>query len=174
MTPGEPVYLGSNAFVAKWSATTHQLAWLVPMGRYQEDYAAALVVNGNTVYVAGSFLKETECFGRPLQAIGSRDVFVTRLLDHGTSASVSWTQQLGSANAFTEIRFLALDGPALYLAGTSQTQYDSLSTRTGKKVSHGYTFVAKVAADEATGTTGWRRNWSTAIYSRTWRWAACS
>ncbi|MDO7885629.1 hypothetical protein [Hymenobacter cheonanensis] len=158
-----PTYLGSNAFVAKWSAATRRIAWLVPTGTAYEDYATALAVKGDTVYVAGSFLKETEGFGRPLKAIGDRDVFVTRLIDHGSRATVDWTQQLGYLNSHTTVSFLTLSGSALYLAGNSQTHLDSLSAKTGKSVPHGYTFVARVAANEATGAINWRRTWPTDV-----------
>ncbi len=145
---------GSDAYVAKWSAATHQLAWWVPIQHSQDDYVTGLAVQGDTLYVAGS-----QGLRHSLETTGTRSVFITRLLDHGTSASVCWTQQLRVANAATEVRFLALAGSSLYLAGTSQTALNSRSTQTGKRVPPDSSFLAKVTVHASTGTINWRHTW---------------
>lgn len=48
---GLPPHTGYNAFVAKWSPTTHRLVWLKEMGNQygDADLATALVVRGSDV-----------------------------------------------------------------------------------------------------------------------------
>lgn len=153
-----------DAYVAKWSAASHRIVWAVGMGGGRHDYVSAIVVKGNLVYVAGTFSEKPQGFERPLKAIGYEDVFLTRLTDHGTRATVDWTQQLGYPGRYTGANYLALDGSALYVAGTTITAPDSLSTETGKMVPHVTGFVTKVTDAGPAPRLGWTREWKPVPY----------
>ena len=162
------VSTGHNAFVGKWSPTTHRLVWLVKMGNpihddfINRDFATALVVRGNAVYVLGGFGEQSAGFGKPIKSTNGygNNLFVTRLTDHGTHATADWTQPLSFPQSDTQACHLACDGATLYVAGTTETQPTTWDPATGNMTPHiTRAFVAKLTDTGTQGVLGWRRTW---------------
>ena len=109
---------GSNAaFVAKWSTVTSSFVWARQVGSTYDSRAAALAVQGSSVYVAGSFVR-TATFGtQTLSGTGAQDTFVAKLVDAGTSATFAWAQAAGNGDE-TLASGLAVSGSSVYVAGT--------------------------------------------------------
>jgi hypothetical protein len=105
----------ADAFVAKWSPATNSFVWLQAMGGQGYDWATGIAVTNTGVYVAGNFRSSTATFGSTtLLNSGGADVFVAKLQEAGSTASLAWVQQAGGsgddlANALT------VSGSALYL-----------------------------------------------------------
>ena len=147
---------GTGAFVAKWSSATQAFAWAQQVQGTATDYATAVAVRGNAVYVAGYFYSPTATFGTiRLSNAGSYsgDVFVAKLLDAGTSASFAWAQRAGGSGADVAAS-LAVDGQAVYVAGSFEGQADFGATRL---TSLGSTdaFVARLTDAGGTASFGW-------------------
>ncbi len=88
-------------FVAKWSLTTNSFVWAVQgtsTGVGQAN-AAAISVNGTSVYVAGSFTGTTLQLGSTAALTNAQastsDGFVARFFDSGNTATASWSRRLG-------------------------------------------------------------------------------
>jgi hypothetical protein len=92
---------GYDVFVAKLAdaGATGSFGWALKGGGAASDYASALAVDGNSLYVAGGFssLFGAATFGpSSLTSVGnSDDWFVAKVLDAGASATYAWVQQAG-------------------------------------------------------------------------------
>ena len=97
---GSSSYNGSEYFLAKLAdaGTTGSFGW----ARVINGGPAKVAVNGTSVYVAGVFDGPTIAFG-PTTLTNSnaqqRDIFVTRLLDAGTSSSFAGAQSAGGTQS---------------------------------------------------------------------------
>ncbi|MDB5233170.1 MAG: hypothetical protein JWR44_163 [Hymenobacter sp.] len=111
----------SDAFVAKLTdaGPTADFTWAHRMGGTSGEFAAAIAVNGPSVYVAGSFYSTTATFG-PLALAnanpGTTEVFVAKLTEAGGTAGFDWVQQAGGAGD-DDPSALAVSGPDVYVAG---------------------------------------------------------
>ena len=109
-----------DVFVAKLTDAggTGSFVWAQQAGGTRYDYAYALAVSGTSVYVAGSFDSPTVSFGpTTLTNVGSQDVYVTKLIDTGSTGSFVWAQQAGGRGEDYSSA-LAVSGTSVYVAGT--------------------------------------------------------
>lgn len=117
--------LGSNidAFVAKLTdaGSTATFTWVQTAGGPDYEFGQAITANATGVYLAGSFRGRTATFGSTTltnaDASGNTsDIFVTQLIDAGSTAAFGWATQAGGP--FTdECKALAANGATLYAAG---------------------------------------------------------
>ena len=89
-----------DVFVAKLTdtGTASHFTWALRAGGPAGDYAQSMSVSGTGVFVAGSFLSASAAFGTTILANtggGADDIFITKLIDAGSMAGFSWTQQSG-------------------------------------------------------------------------------
>lgn len=125
-------------------------AWSVDLGTVGNGSLASVAVDGNSIYVAGS----TDVTDLGVAAggtiatahSGGMDGFVTRLDDAGTSASVSFTSYVGTANQDSGMSLVAGNG-AVYVAGSTG---GLMGANAGTGVSDAY--VRKL---DSSGATVW-------------------
>jgi hypothetical protein len=114
-----PYGVTSDGFVAKLTdaGASGSFTWAQRLGGTGQDGVTSLAVTGNSVYAAGLF-SGTATFGSTtLSSAGGTDAFLTKFTDAGPTATVGWTQQLGSV--YDEVATaVATAGPAVYVAGT--------------------------------------------------------
>lgn len=147
---------GVNAFVAKWSAAANGFVWAQQVQGMGSDYATAVAVQGNAVYVAGYFYSSTASLGSiSLANAGSfsSDLFVAKLLDAGTSASFAWAQRAGGSGSEVEAG-LVVSGSSLYVAGQFEGQVNFGPT-TLTSLGGTDAFVAKLTDAGATASFTW-------------------
>jgi len=154
-----PATLGSfsvsgGGFVTRLTdaGTSASFAWAQPAG---SDRATALVVQGTSVFVAGSFLG-TQTFGpNTLVSAGSTDMFVAKLVDTGPSTSYVWGQRGGSTSSDIA-NALAVDGANVYVTGYFYGATASFGANTIINASNLYeVFVAKLTDAGSTASFGW-------------------
>ncbi|UOQ71416.1 T9SS type A sorting domain-containing protein [Hymenobacter cellulosilyticus] len=114
----------ADIFVAKWSSATSSYVWATGGGGSRIDVATGVAVNGNSVYVTGSFIGSISFGGTTLTNSATTidsDVFVAKLTDAGTTASWTWAQQAGGT-LDDYAGAVVVNGPNIYLSGTSRRQ----------------------------------------------------
>ncbi|MGI4867388.1 MAG: T9SS type A sorting domain-containing protein [Janthinobacterium lividum] len=107
-----------DGFVAKVNdaGSTSSVAWAQQVGGPGLDGIASLAVSGSAVYIGGAFSNSMALGSGLLTSAGGSDVYVARLTDAGSSASVAWAQQAGGP--YNDYAYaLAVRGPEMYLAG---------------------------------------------------------
>ncbi|WP_375434229.1 T9SS type A sorting domain-containing protein [uncultured Hymenobacter sp.] len=145
-----------DMFVAKWSPSSNSFLWAQAAGGRDQDEATAVAVNGTNIYVTGIFNSATASFGGAvITAAGGDDVFVTKLIDAGASASFSWVQQAGGLFGDYALS-LAVSGTSVYVAG----QFGSTATFGNVSLTATRTeaFVAKLTDSGTTGAFIWARS----------------
>jgi hypothetical protein len=111
-----------NLFVTKVSdeGVTSRFMWTQQAGGRGQDTANALVVNGNSIYLAGGFYSSTIQFGSlsltNIRGGGYGNVYVAKLTDAGSSATYNWVQRAGG-NFNDQAYALAVQGNSLYVGG---------------------------------------------------------
>ncbi|TDN38376.1 hypothetical protein A8B98_23750 [Hymenobacter sp. UV11] len=149
-----------DMFVAKWSPATGNFVWAMQGGGSNGNGGAeakAIAVSGMSVYVAGSFTGARAFFGSTTltnAGAGYKDLFVSKLIDAGTTASFTWTQYAGGTRD-EEVLGLAIDENNLYLAGGFSSPIVSIGTTTLATTGSGNGFVAKLVDNGATSIFGW-------------------
>ena len=144
-----------DLFVAKWSNTTQTFVWGQRAGGVGIDNASSVAVEGNSVYVAGSF-EDTVTIGATRLSATNGNLFITKLTDAGTSASFGWAKQAGSFTAYGQgVSSLAARGGDVYVGGyfSGRTAAFGSTTLTNGGGSNG--FVAKLTDAGATAAFGW-------------------
>jgi hypothetical protein len=123
---GSSVLTNANnrSFIAKLvdTGTTGTFAWA--RGAGGPDYQAlGIAVSGTAVYVAGPASGSATYRDAFLTVSGSRDIFVTKCIDGGTSASQAWSiQASGSGLAlYNRAYAIAAQGASVYVAGTTDS-----------------------------------------------------
>jgi len=107
----------SSGYVAKLTDTSAGLAfgWVQPVG----SYTAHLAVNGSNVYAAGYFVGTASFGPTTLISEGSREGYVAKLVDAGTSGSVAWAQQSGGpGNDTNNTVAVGVSDKRLYVGGS--------------------------------------------------------
>jgi hypothetical protein len=159
----------SDAFVAKLTdaGSSSSFTWAQRSGGIDVERATTLAVSGPNVYVAGDFTSSTADFGGLSLASANpgmaTNIFITKLVDAGSTSSFTWVQQAGGAG-YDECYGLAINGPNVYLTGIFGLVLGGSST--GGTAAFGTTvltapgglyelFVAKVLDNGATGSFVW-------------------
>ena len=124
----------------------------------------ALAVQGNAVYVAGSFTNNNPAAlpklgGTAFTGIGGKDAFVAKLLDAGSTASFAWALEAGSAQD-DEAHALALAGTTLYVGGQlgGPARVGSLALAPAPSLAGDNTtdgFVAKIVDAGSSASVAW-------------------
>ena len=118
---------GQDVYVAKLSDTGAggSFAWAQRAGGSNDDYPAAIAVNGTNVYVSGVFYSTTATFGTTSLANAGgndRDVFVAQLTDAGPTGSFGPAQRAGGVGRDrTFANELVATANAVYLVGDFST-----------------------------------------------------
>ena len=125
-----------EVFVAKWNPATGYV-WVVRAGGSGSTgggvSALALALRGSTVYVAGSFNTQTATFGNTVltnaDASGSftSDMFVAKLTDAGSSASIVGAVRAGGSGNDRATALVAQGSSSLFVTG----DYDGVSASFG-------------------------------------------
>ena len=160
------VLFGSTALATAGSAdvfvtaladqgTGGAVTWARRAGGSDYDYAAAVAVNGTSVYVGGAFLSPTLTVGSTVltNTNNNVDTFVAKLTDAGSSGSFVWGQRAGGTGT-DAIRALAVNGTSVYLAGSfvgSATVGSATLTSAGLLDM----FVAKLTDAGSSGSFAW-------------------
>ncbi|WP_460676126.1 T9SS type A sorting domain-containing protein [Hymenobacter coalescens] len=116
-----------DTFVAKLTdgGNTGAFTWAYRAGGTGHDAGWGVAVRGNSLYVAGAFYSATATFGSTTltnaSSLDTYDLFVTKLVDAGSSASFSWAQRAGGTQD-DEARSLALGANRLYIGGYVQPE----------------------------------------------------
>lgn len=151
---------GTDVFVAKWSQATTSFVWAYRAGGTSDDYAAALALSGNRVYMGGR-MAGTASFGTTsLTSAGGDDGFIAKITDSGTSASFTWATSIGGSG--TEyLGTLAAAGNTVYAGGlftSSQALFGPLSlTNASASASGSDGFVVKLTDTGASPGFTWAR-----------------
>jgi hypothetical protein len=105
----------SNGFVAKLIDTgpSVSFSWSQASVSTFDTHNRALVVQGSSIYLAGSFSSTTTMGGITLTAPSSA-IFVARLTDAGPSVSYTW---VASASGIGDATALAASGTSIYVGG---------------------------------------------------------
>jgi hypothetical protein len=144
----------SEGFVAKVSdgGTTGTFAWVQPIAGTGDDLIRTVAVEGNRVYVAGSF-SDTVAFGNTTLTGGGFSPFVAKLLDQGTTGSFAWAIQAGGtliANTLT------VSGNAIYVVGRFVSRVTLGSTSFTSVAGGGYDmFVSKITDNGSSAGFTW-------------------
>ena len=154
----------TDVFVAKWNTATGRFVWAVRAGGAGGETAAALAVQGNRVYVAGSLLGPSAAFGPTTLAntspSGGADAFVAQLTDGGSSAGFGWATRFGGPRDDQALA-LAATAAGVYVAGSFQ---GTLPVGTATLVAAGSSRDAFVARLDDTGP-GSRVAWAVQLGS---------
>ncbi|WP_046247041.1 T9SS type A sorting domain-containing protein [Hymenobacter terrenus] len=149
----------TDAFVAKLTdaGTTGFFSWVQRAGGAGgNDFAEAVAVRGNSVYVAGEFRSPSAAFGASLLSdagIGpdAGDMFVTKLTDAG---SFLWAQRAGGVGA-DKANALAVNGSDVYVAGQFSSPSADFGASTLLNTGGDDSFVVKLADAGASSSFAW-------------------
>lgn len=144
-----------DMFVAKWSLSTQQFAWVQHTGSAGVTKGLALAVSGNLVYVAGNFAQTVAFGSTSLTAVGmASNGFVAALTASGTFA---WANALTDPGN-TEAAALAVSGTSIYVAGFFASSLTLGSLLLTSPVNYGRVcFVAKLTEAGASTTFTWAK-----------------
>jgi hypothetical protein len=146
----------SNAFITKLadSGSTSAFAWAEQVVSPGTTYASGLAVAGSALYVVGRFERTATLGNSTLVTAGGAMAYVAKLLDAGTSSTVSWVQAPTSTATSMYAKGVAVAGSNVYLTGdfTGTVAFGSQALTTA-----GYRdiFVAKLADAGTTSTFVW-------------------
>ena len=145
----------SDGFVAKLTdlGTSVSYGWLQRAGGPGYDLIEGLAVSGSSVYVAGTFSGAATFGSTPLSSLGSRDGFVAKLTDAGSSSSFGWVQRLGGPGV-EEVHKVAATAGNVYVTG-STTGTVTLGSTTFSSTGGTDGLVAKLTDAGSSSSFGW-------------------
>ena len=108
-------------------------AWTVNLGAIGQGSLGAVAVDGSSVYVAGSTTNTSLNAGGAAAIVsahaGQSDGFVSKIVDGGASASVSFTTYVGTSGQDSGLG-LAVSNGAVYVSGATSGSLDGTSAPT--------------------------------------------
>lgn len=146
-----------DVFVAKLTDTGSMgsFVWAQRAGGADIDYATALAVSGNSVYLAGYFYSLTAGFGPiMLTCAGLADIFVAKLTDMGSTSSFAWAQRAGGSQ-LEEASSLAVSGTSVYVAGNFDSAGLVFGSTTLVGSFYSQAYVAKLTDAGSTSSFVW-------------------
>jgi hypothetical protein len=155
-------YLTYSCFITKLTdnGNTGSFSWAQQAGGVGGyDEARAVAVSGTAVYVAGGFRSPSATFGPvTLRKSGTSgaDVFVTKLLDAGSSASFTWAQRAGGAGSDLALG-LGVAGTSVVVVGDFDSdRFEAGSSGVANHAPGSYDgFVAKLTDAGSTASFAW-------------------
>lgn len=130
------------------------LAWYKSMGSVANDFATTIHIEGDDLYVAGSFRKTMKYETGSIKSMGSTDVFVTKI--DRLSGEVRWVQPLGGLymDFASEVQ---VSGQTIYVTGTQTLSQNKKDYNRGL-------FVSSLSVDE--GHVNWSVKGYSSLYSK--------
>jgi hypothetical protein len=112
----------SDVFLAKLQDTgsAGTFVWAKRAGGGYQDQATAMAVNGNNVYIAGSFQYDTVRFDNVTltnAAKYSTDAYVVKLTDAGSTGTFVWGKTAEGSDTDDRATAIAVSGNSIYVAG---------------------------------------------------------
>ena len=148
----------ADVFVAEITeaGSTGSFAWAQQAGGTDNDYAAALAVNGTSVYMAGSFQSPTAGFGlTTLVKMGVvANIFVAKLTNAGNTGNFDWAQRAEGTNE-DRATALVVSGTSVYVAGSFNSPTAGFGTTNLTNAGNTDVFVAKLTDAGNTGNFVW-------------------
>jgi hypothetical protein len=156
----------TDTFVARLTdaGTTASFSWALSFGSTGFDEAHGLAVSGSSLYLVGDFTSPILSLGTTALVNvagsgGTADVFITKLADAGTSASVVWAQRAGGTEAETGDA-IAVSGTSLYVTGSFASVTATVGTFVLTNTSSGTgstsdVFVARFTDAGPNATASW-------------------
>jgi hypothetical protein len=156
-----------DVFVAKLTdaGASASFVWAQRGGGASLDRATALAVSGRNVYVAGYFFSASAGFGGSTltnadASVNTKDVFLAKLTDAGTSTTYAWAYRAGGARNDAP-NTLAAAGTNVYVAGSfdGNTATFGGTTLTNFAVNSGYQdgFVTKMTDAGTSAAFTWAK-----------------
>lgn len=143
-----------HTFVAKWSSATNTFTWAQALNGTEEQRLDALVVSGSTLYLGGGFSGQLVVGGQTLTSQGSNDMYVLKLTDTGTTATVAWAQRAGGVG-YDTCAELAVQGSTVYMSGQIEAPSATFGSVVVPLVSAPSGFVAKLVDAGSSSSFGW-------------------
>lgn len=155
----------NDVFVVKFTdaGSTTTPTWALRAGGAKYDYATALAVEGNRVYVGGLFTSATAGFGNTTLtnggASGSDEGFVAKITDAGSSAAFGWAVRMGGDNDDQVTGLVATaSGPCasgFYYSGPATFGSSIMLQNYLLRGGSADAFVTQLADNGSTGTVAW-------------------
>jgi hypothetical protein len=156
-----PTYGNTDGYVAKLvdAGPSATWAWAQHLGGVGNDRAKALAVQGNNVYVAGTYIlggtASQATFGTiQLPTLGGANGYVAKLVDAGPTATWAWAtavQGTGSAEAMA----LAATPGGVYVGGDITFGTVGFGTQQLTSAGNSDGYVAKLLDTGSTATWAW-------------------
>ena len=135
--------------------------WEMNLGTLGQGSLSGLAVSGDSIYAAGSTTNAALDAGGQATIVtahaGESDGFVTKIKDSGSAANAVFTTYVGTAGQESGLG-LAVDGDAIYLAGSTNGNLGTTRTTSGSDA-----FVRKLDSD---GQTVWTQQFESSNGSR--------
>jgi hypothetical protein len=158
-----------GGFVAKLTDTGGSSSW--NWAEWAGNEAKALALSGASVYVSGRFGGAASFGSTVLTSAGTTDTFVAKLVDAGSTASWTWTQQLPGYNM---VLALAASGRNVYLAGgfnNATASFGGAMLASGSTIANYEVFVAKLTDAGSSSSFAWARSaggWGSELAQTIW------
>ncbi|QIL77528.1 T9SS type A sorting domain-containing protein [Hymenobacter sp. HDW8] len=144
------------------AGSSGSFVWAQRAGGVGADEAKTLAINGTSIYVGGFFSSPTVSFGSLSLThanAGTKDMFVVKLRDEGSSSSFVWAQQAGGGGEDIA-EGLAVSGQSVYAVGSytsAVAQFDgtSLTNTVANTSISADGFVVKITDAGTAGSFAW-------------------
>jgi hypothetical protein len=144
-----------DIFVVKLvdTGSSSVVAWTRQAGGVDMDRAETIAATSSGVYVGGQCGQPATFGTTTLAGSSSRNAFVTKLMDNGSTGDFTWTQQIVDTSA-TSVYGLAVAGDNVYLSGqfSAAASFGSIVLTT---TAANTAYVAKLVDAGATSSFRW-------------------